>query len=326
MPIMARKIGIIGRIGEPVTSEMIRSVCKSDTPIIDEINMDKVHNIIENDLLIFLNDCNSIDFNDMIKMYIKDISGNKVFVVNSDNKLLMDLISVNNLIPVITVGLNGKSTITASSMEYSIKKTKFLFCLQRNIKTLDNKIIEPFEYPFEIRALGQVQIYNSLFVIAVLILLGIDINIIQKALKHLVIKRNMQLIYDRKFSIIDSKCTDIQSYENTLESLQLIEYNNLVIVCQLTNDITYNEKVHKLITNWATILSIKKVIYTLYDKLTYNNNYNDTETDMYLSDVFDALEHAINISSENDIITILGGDQFDQANKIIFELMYNKLS
>ena len=69
----------------------------------------------------------------------KIIANAKYILINSDEVNLSILNKLNATS--ITYGFNGKATVTMSSIE----DDELILCLQRNIKTLQNKIIEPQE-------------------------------------------------------------------------------------------------------------------------------------------------------------------------------------
>ena len=64
----------------------------------------------------------------------------KFLILNSDMDINLESIYKVKL-TVITYGLNLKSTVTASSIE----NEKLQICIQRSIKNINNKIIEPKE-------------------------------------------------------------------------------------------------------------------------------------------------------------------------------------
>lgn len=83
--------------------------------------------------------------------YLQDlvfsIKGNGYFIFNSDyiNKINF---RCNDLYPV-TYGLNGKTTVTASSIN-DLNLLEFSLCLQRTILTMDRDITQPFEVPIKV--------------------------------------------------------------------------------------------------------------------------------------------------------------------------------
>lgn len=79
-----------------------------------------------------------------LQKIIFNIKDNGYFIFNSDylNKISF---RCNNLYP-ITYGLNGKSSVTASSVN-DLETLEFSLCLQRSILTIEGNVIEPFEKP-----------------------------------------------------------------------------------------------------------------------------------------------------------------------------------
>ena len=81
-----------------------------------------------------------------IEFVRKIIKNAKYLVINTDlsieNEVLEDI-----EIKIITYGLNQKSTITASS----IKEESIIICIQREIRNIQNKIIEPNEIKINVK-------------------------------------------------------------------------------------------------------------------------------------------------------------------------------
>ena len=76
-------------------------------------------------------------------------SADYIFLLNTDENIYPVVQNKNSII--ITYGLNGLATATASSITSDEAKIQFLFCLQRNIVTLKGKIIECQEFPVSIK-------------------------------------------------------------------------------------------------------------------------------------------------------------------------------
>lgn len=91
------------------------------------------------------------------------IANTKYVIINSDDVDLSILQNLNVLS--ITYGFNNKSTVTMSSIE----NEKLVLCLQRNIKTINNKIIEPQEISIDMEKY-KIDKYSiiSLYIIKVL--------------------------------------------------------------------------------------------------------------------------------------------------------------
>ena len=126
-----------------------------------------------------------IDFNILVHTFLnpkdyknkslKNIFRNsKHIIANCDENNWTSLLDNNIESIVITYGFNNKATINPSS--YNIHDLiEANISLQREIHTINNDIIEPFELPIRIDSGNKLDIYPVLSVIACGLLLGIDI-------------------------------------------------------------------------------------------------------------------------------------------------------
>lgn len=101
------------------------------------------------------------------------VSKTQYFIVNSDgdkwNKLLDD--NIKSII--ITYGFNSKATITPSSFN-SQDLLEMNICFQREIKTIEEEVIEPFELTIKMDMV-KIDIYSAIAVITCCLILGMDI-------------------------------------------------------------------------------------------------------------------------------------------------------
>lgn len=107
---------------------------KENVIIINNKNINNIKNIKFDSLLI---NKKLTGKTDVIK---KILSNSKNIIVNSDIDTGLNKLGGMNL-NIITYGFNPKSTVTASSLE----NDDALICLQRNIKNINNDILEPQE-------------------------------------------------------------------------------------------------------------------------------------------------------------------------------------
>lgn len=93
---------------------------------------------------------------------------NGYFIFNSDyiNKISF---KCNDLYP-ITYGLNGKVSVTASSIN-DFQNLEFSICLQRTILTIRGDVVQPFEVPIVVDDSSD-ELYNYLAAFACFIVLG----------------------------------------------------------------------------------------------------------------------------------------------------------
>ncbi|KHO62089.1 Mur ligase [Thermoanaerobacter sp. YS13] len=133
------------------------------------------------DILIISDILREEDFH-KLKNYIYSFPSS-IMITNADDELSNKLFAQGINSTLITCGLNPKSSITASSISYEEEGYEFNYCVQRSFFNLKGKLIEPLEIPVEIKVPGQYNIYNSLFVITVLLILGYEIKDIQNVVK-----------------------------------------------------------------------------------------------------------------------------------------------
>ncbi|SKA89214.1 Mur ligase middle domain-containing protein [Caloramator quimbayensis] len=108
---------------------------------------------------------------DEIQNLIKNVKENGYLIFNSDSIQKINF-QCDNIYP-ITYGLNGRTTVTASSID-DIDGLSFSYCLQRAIFTLSNTIIQPFEKPVKFKGDSQ-DIYYYLPSLTCLLILGYKI-------------------------------------------------------------------------------------------------------------------------------------------------------
>ena len=108
---------------------------------------------------------------DKIQELIFKIKNKGYFIFNSDyiNKISF---KCSEIYP-ITYGLNSKSTVTASSID-DMEGLEFSFCLQRNIVSMGNEIIQPFERPLKVEG-ENMDLYDYISALTCIMILGYKI-------------------------------------------------------------------------------------------------------------------------------------------------------
>jgi hypothetical protein len=167
-------IGVVGSRGKSAVAEIIQRELKrqGNEVCYTEINMDIsdnlckcIYNSIDYSIIaisretILNKSIEKIKFDILIQTALEEesdelieemqniiytIRENGYFIFNSDSIQKIDF-KCDSIYPV-TYGLNGKTTITTSSID-DTEKLCFSFCLQRSILSLSDKIIQPFETP-----------------------------------------------------------------------------------------------------------------------------------------------------------------------------------
>lgn len=121
-----------------------------------------IHTALEHEQETLINSYQNLISNVMEKGYV---------ILNSDSIQKIDF-WCDSLYPV-TYGLNGKTTVTASSID-DMNELCFSFCLQRSIITYQGKIIQPFEKPLKLKGKSQ-DIYYYLASLSTVLCLGYEI-------------------------------------------------------------------------------------------------------------------------------------------------------
>lgn len=115
---------------------------------------------------------------------INNLKKDSLLIINSDDKDSVKHTSENNKCLVMTYGLNARSSITTSSIDFD-NSIKFNLCLQRKLHTLKNKNIEQFEYPISTNLIEMENLYSTLAAICASLYLDVDITLISETISKL---------------------------------------------------------------------------------------------------------------------------------------------
>jgi UDP-N-acetylmuramate-alanine ligase len=105
-----------------------------------------------------------------VQKLICNIKENGYVIFNSDSIQKINF-HCEKVYP-ITYGLNGKTTVTASSID-DMENLRFSYCVQRAIFTMSNTIIQPFEMPLTVSGQSD-DVYYYLPAFTCLKLLGFE--------------------------------------------------------------------------------------------------------------------------------------------------------
>ena len=130
---------------------------------INRNNINNIKNIKFNTILLLNNGDKLFKENDTLKQIIENA---KYLIINSDADKNLDILNNLNL-NVITYGFNSKASITASS----VTDEDILLCVQRNIQTIQGKIIESQEIKVKLSENNSIYTQNEIMGIASLLLI-----------------------------------------------------------------------------------------------------------------------------------------------------------
>ncbi|NLK36063.1 MAG: hypothetical protein GX301_11635 [Gracilibacteraceae bacterium] len=330
----AKLVGVFGENDNSILVELLQSIFLTDIiPITINISKNNFSYIdsIGFDSAIFTDRCT------LGKHYVYGLSYGKAAIINYD--VYYELNSAERLkdIELITYGLNKKAVATASSIDVE-EITCFNYCVQRSFQTKSGKRIEPFEIPVKLNVLGSHSIYAALAAITCGLYYDADISDIKESIEgYKASARHFQKIYEDGFTIIDNYCNSVIDYSAAFESIQILNYENLVLIINVSQDT--NPDIHEekaaMIAEWINILKCKKVILTscmdgdshirefpLKSIRIYKKTFRENDVSFrYYHLLHHAIEKALSILKRNDLLVLLGSEEMNAASRIVNKLL-----
>lgn len=260
------------------------------------------------------------------------LSEEKAIIINNDENHIIKAENGRKT-KAITYGLNKKAAVTASSI-FVDDVTCFNYCVQKSFQTSSGERIEPFEIPVRLNALGSHNIYNALAAITCGLYYGAEVTSIKDAVEsYKAPARHFQRIYDGDFSIIDNYCSSINDYAEAFESMQILSYENLILIISVSQDsnLSFHGEKALLITEWIRILKCKEVILTscmdgdshigelplrtmrIYKKIFKLNDISFR----YYHLLQHALQRGLAGLRKRDLLVMLGSDEMNIAHRIL---------
>ena len=164
----------IGVISENKSFERIKENLRKKESELIHINRRSIENIKNVKFEIIIIDSDLESFSKEKKIIEQLCLNSKYLIINTDINSKFK-ISDKSKANIITYGLNQKATVTISS----ITDTNMLIYLQRNIKNLENKIIEVGEKQIKIDYKSKLKTYEIL-IIYIIYLINNDCIILQR--------------------------------------------------------------------------------------------------------------------------------------------------
>ena len=155
---------------EMIKQNIIKIVNRKDLEVIhiSSKNIENMKNIIFETIVL----CNQEKMDHVQKTILNKICSNCMFIiVNADVFCNTEIIS-NKKTNCISYGLNQKSTITISS----IQEDKAILSIQRNIRNLQQKVIEMGEISIDLEQYKRNNIENLLAIFTVYLIYGQEID------------------------------------------------------------------------------------------------------------------------------------------------------
>jgi UDP-N-acetylmuramoyl-L-alanyl-D-glutamate--2,6-diaminopimelate ligase len=268
-----------------------------------------------------------------IKDYLSGLAEKKAIILNNDEYYGLKTTEEYRGIGCITYGLNKKAVVTASSIDVD-EVACFNYCVQRSFHTRSGGRVEPFEIPVRLNALGTYSIYNALAAITCGLYYDNDIAMIKDSVEsYKAPARHFQKIYDGEFTVIDNYCSSIQDYTAAFDSMQILNYDNLILIISVSQDqsLAFHEEKARLITEWTKILKCREVILTscmdgnnqiaefpmksirIYKKIFKEND----SLFRYYHLLQHSIERGLSVIGKRGLMVMLGSEEMNIAHKLL---------
>ncbi len=258
----------------------------------------------------------------------------KPIIINVDKPYGLGMINdkMDNFI--ITYGFNKKASVTATSINYG-ECTDFNYCLQRSFLTKSGNIVEPFETPLSIKGLGVNKLYAALASISCALYYDVDMGFIKDSLMDYSEKgRNLSVKEYDNFILIDNYCNDFSDLKETLDMVQLYDYQTLYLLISnnLVNQIQADQALIKTFFDSMMSSNVKEIVIANLTQITDNNTNFDNfiiqakQLNISISEVIglsNATIHILNTINSKDVLLLLGGKEFN-SSKTIVDLLLTK--
>lgn len=345
----ARLIGVFGESSKGILIELIQDIFRGKSkenkrtdilPItIDAIdsNVSRLFYFDMNFDCAIITDRSSLESNygnQSTPEFVSRLPERKTIIINNDEyhgiRSTEDLMGIR----FITYGLNKKAAVTASSIDVD-ETTCFNYCVQSSFITRSGARIEPFEIPIRLNVLGTHNIYNALAAITCGLYYDEDILNIKESIEaYKAQERHFQKIYEGDFTIIDNYCSSLREYITAFDSIQILSYENLVLIVSVSTDenMVLHERKARLISEWVRILKCRDVILTscmdgdshikelplksmrIYKKVFKGNDI----TFKYYHLLHHAIEKSLSLLNKHDLLVMLGSDEMSIARKVLY--------
>lgn len=265
--------------------------------------------------------------------YLHSLLNGKTIIINNDDQGTARLLEHCSGAAAITYGLNKKAAVTASSIDICMNIC-FNYCVQRSFQSRKGKRIEPFEMPVKLNAFGSHNIYDALAAITCGLYYDVDINDIKKAIEsYKVPSRHFQILYDDDYTIIDNYCNSIRDYTAAFESMQILNYENLILIVSISHrtNLDFHFEKARLIAEWARMLKCREVILTscmdgdarigelpLKRMRVYRKVFKENGIPFkYYHLLQHAIDRGLSGLKTKDMLVLLGSDEMNMAQKLL---------
>ncbi|MBU5669027.1 UDP-N-acetylmuramoylalanyl-D-glutamate--2,6-diaminopimelate ligase [Peptoniphilus sp. MSJ-1] len=269
---------------------------------------------------------------------IRHAKKDSIAILNADDELIYSLREKTKA-NVLTFSLeNNTSDFGISDLDLSTGMGNFTFKINRDIEIKDLKIPKT-EFKINLGSVGYSSVMNSVVAIIISLVIGIDLEMIQRALKNFTgVERRFELIYDNEFKILDDHFANEKNIDSTMSTLKEMKYNNLHILYAIRGKRGYevNKEIAERLVKWIKILKPNSICATLSrETVTEKDRVTDEELAIFkeildnenidykiYDNLCDSIDENIDILENGDVLLLAGCQGMDKGAGIVL----NKLT
>lgn len=269
---------------------------------------------------------------------IRHAKKDSIAILNADDELIYSLREKTKA-NVLTFSLeNNTSDFEISDLDLSTGMGNFTFKINRDIEIKDLKIPKT-EFKINLGSVGYSSVMNSVVAIIISLVIGIDLEMIQRALKNFTgVERRFELIYDNEFKILDDHFANEKNIDSTMSTLKEMKYNNLHILYAIRGKRGYevNKEIAERLVKWIKTLKPNSICATLSrETVTEKDRVTDEELAIFkeildnenidyriYDNLCDSIDENIDLLENGDVLLLAGCQGMDKGAGIVL----NKLT
>ena len=266
---------------------------------------------------------------------IRNAKETSIAILNMDNDRVASLIN-DTKVEVVTFSINkDRGMIQCENVTLNKGRASFIVNIKDDIR-LNSRIIKRNRFEVSLRIPGYHSVENAMMGIVIALCDGVDVKIIQEALKEFGgVERRFEYIYEDHFIVIDDHFANIKNINSTLETISDMEKNKVHIIYAIRGNrgTTVNRENAEALLSWKDRLGLEEVVATRsIGSVTDKDKVKDSEeeelkkviesSELNLI-VFDTIREAVDFTmkkvAHGDILLLAGCQGMDRGAKEVLD-------
>lgn len=254
-------------------------------------------------------------------------------VLNFDNEEIKKMARSAKATVFSTSMMGAETDFGIENLDLSTGRGHFDFVIKRGVPIAGKESLKKGSFPIDLNTAGYSSVMNSVQAISIALIDGIEISVIQRALKKFRgVERRFEMIFEKDYKIVDDHFANEVNIDVTLETLSKMDYKNLIMLYGIRGNrgVELNEENAKKIVEWKDKLKLNHIYASLSkDTVDWKDEVSDEERDAFLKvmkenrievSLFDTLEESvkkvIDLAKKDDVILFAGCQGVDKAARI----------